>query len=201
MANLSQLTIPVKDTITGQITNQTFDLPSGGGSSTPEAIGFGYGTCSTAYITTEKAVSLSNYVLTVNGIIAVYFANAVPAAATLNVNNKGAKPIFHKGAALTGNIILAGDTATFIYDGTYYHLIALDRTLAKATNVTIGSASAGTNIAADDITSWNAGTAASASVSGTKLTINNGTAPSLSYTSRSIPNISVTNKSVTTEVK
>lgn len=47
----------------------------------------------------------------------------------------------------------------------------------------------GTAIAADDITAWSAGTMFSASVSGKKLTLTAGTAPSLSYTARSIPNV------------
>ena len=47
----------------------------------------------------------------------------------------------------------------------------------------------GTAIAADDITAWSAGTAASAAVSKGVLTITNGTAPSLTYTARSIPNV------------
>ena len=107
------------------------------------------------------------------------------------------------------------------------------------TTASIGSASAGTAIAADDITAWSAGTvptlgtaipadditawsagtAASASYADGVLTITNGTAPSLSYTAksipnvtnvgtapslsytaRSIPNISVTSKTVVTDV-
>ena len=47
----------------------------------------------------------------------------------------------------------------------------------------------GTNIPADDITAWSAGTAATSSVSAGVLTLNDGTAPSLSYTSKSIPNV------------
>ena len=69
-----------------------------------------------------------------------------------------------------------------------------------ATTGSIGSASAGTAIAAADITAWNAGTAASASIASGVLTISNGTAPSLSYTAKSIPNISVTSKNVVTEI-
>ena len=108
----------------------------------------------------------------------------------------------------------------------------------------IGSASAGTPIAADDITEWSAGTApsltvtstavgtsvtaptgtaATAAVSNGTLTLTNsstpvtsvtlntsnigsasnwsaGTIPSLSYTSRSIPNISVTPTTVVTSL-
>ena len=65
--------------------------------------------------------------LVTGGYVAVKFANAVPANATMNVNSKGAKAIYHNGAAITANIIVAGDTATFIYDGTRYHLVAVDK--------------------------------------------------------------------------
>ena len=34
--------------------------------------------------------------------------------------------------AITANVIQAGDTATFIYDGTNYHLLAVDRVMAGA---------------------------------------------------------------------
>lgn len=96
-------------------------------------------------------------------------------------------------------------------------------TNVTASTVSVGSASAGTAIPADDITAWTTNTptavtpatvvtsasGASASVSNGVLTITNGsfstgsaatvtpgTAASLSYTSKSIPNISVTSKNV-----
>lgn len=69
-----------------------------------------------------------------------------------------------------------------------------------ATNENIGSAAAGTAIAADDITSWSAGTLPAASVANGVLTLSDGTLPDLKYTARSIPNISVTQKSVVTAV-
>ena len=94
---------------------------------TPQKLGFGYGVSSTAAGTAEKAVTLADYVLVKNGIVSVKFTNAVQANATLNVNSKGAKNIFYKGVSLVANIIKAGDTATFIYDGTQYHLISIDR--------------------------------------------------------------------------
>lgn len=136
MSTLSQLTIPVKDN-SGAINNQTFDLPQGGsgGASAPEAIGIGYGTCSTAYTTTAKAATLSNYVLTKNGIVAVKFTNAVNANATLNINSKGAKPIYYRGRAILNNIIKAGDIATFVYDGTNYQLISIDTAFKAAVNI------------------------------------------------------------------
>ena len=69
-----------------------------------------------------------------------------------------------------------------------------------ASTTSVGSASAGTAIAADDITAWSAGSMTSASYSSGVLTITNGSAPSLSYTARSIPNISVSSKTVVTGI-
>lgn len=127
MATLTQLVLPVKR---GDIiANETFDLPEGGGgggASSPESIGIGYGTCSTAYATSEKVATLSGYVLKQNGIVAIKFTNAVNSNATLNINSKGAKPIYYRGTALANNIIKAGDTVTFIYDGTNYNVLSVD---------------------------------------------------------------------------
>ena len=67
-------------------------------------------------------------------------------------------------------------------------------------SISIGSASAGTAISADDITAWSAGTMTTTSVSQGVLTITNGTKPSLSYTAKSIPNITVSSKSVVTGI-
>ena len=63
----------------------------------------------------------------------------------------------------------------------------------------VGSASAGTDISADDITAWSAGTATSVTVSNGVLSITNGTAPSLTYTAKTIPNISVSSVAVVVE--
>lgn len=89
-------------------------------------LGHGYATCSTAAATTAKVASLSSYTLTTGGIVAVKFTNDVPASATLNINSKGAKAIYHRGAAIKAGVIQAGDTATFIYSSRY-HLISIDR--------------------------------------------------------------------------
>ena len=93
---------------------------------TPVKLGFGYATCDTAAATSAKTAALSSYTLTTGGIVSVKFTNAVGAGATLNINSKGAKAIYHKGAAIAAGVIEAGDTATFIYS-TRYHLIALDK--------------------------------------------------------------------------
>ena len=91
------------------------------------ALGHGYATCSTAAATAAKVGTLASYALTVGGIVAVKFTNAVPANATLNINSKGAKNIFYRGAKIVANVIKADDIATFIYDGTQYQLLSIDR--------------------------------------------------------------------------
>lgn len=111
---------------------------------TNEALGQGQGTCTTAAATVAKAVKLSGYALTTGGIVAVKFTYDVPAFATLNINSKGAKAVYHRGAEITGGVIKAGDTATFIYNGICYHLISIDRSTeyAEATTSTAGLMSA-----------------------------------------------------------
>lgn len=94
---------------------------------TPQALGFGYGTCSTAAATAAKVVTLSDYTLVKNGMVSVKFTNDVPANATMNIDSKGAKNIWYQGASITAGVIKAGDLATFIYDGTRYQLIGIDR--------------------------------------------------------------------------
>jgi hypothetical protein len=89
-------------------------------------LGHGYATCSTAATTVAKTASLSSYTLTTGGIVAVKFTYDVPASATLNINSKGAKDIYHRGAAIKAGVIKAGDTATFIYSSRY-HLLSIDR--------------------------------------------------------------------------
>lgn len=91
------------------------------------SFGQGYATCSTAESTTAKVGVLSSYVLVSGGVVVVKFTNAVPTSSTLNINSKGAKPIYYKGAAITDGIIKAGDMVTFMYNGTAYVLMSIDR--------------------------------------------------------------------------
>ena len=90
------------------------------------SLGQGYGTCSTAEATLAKTVSLSDYSLTKGGIVSIRFTYDVPANATLNINNTGAKAIYYNNVAIKNGVISAGDTVTFIYD-TYYRLISIDK--------------------------------------------------------------------------
>ena len=106
---------------------------------TPPKLGQGYATCSTAAATTAKTASMSSYTLVTGGIVSIKFNNAVPANSTLNINSKGAKNIYYRGSKIIGDVIKAGDTATFIYS-TNYHLISVDRwhnDIASKSSVTI----------------------------------------------------------------
>lgn len=101
------------------------------------SLGQGYATCSTAEATAAKVGTLSSYALTTGGVVAVKFTYAVPANATLNINSKGAKAIYYKGAAITAGVIKAGDVATFIYNGSQYHLLTVDRSATSATQLEV----------------------------------------------------------------
>lgn len=91
------------------------------------SLGQGYVTCDTAEATAAKAGTLTSYALTTGGIVAVRFKYNVPANATLNIRTRGAKAIRYRGEAITAGVIKADDIAVLIYDGSYYHLLAVDR--------------------------------------------------------------------------
>lgn len=76
---------------------------------------------------TAIALTISGFSLSKGVIVAIYFKYAVPAMSTLNINSTGAKNIRYKRLLLTSDIIQADDTATFLYDGTDYQLISIDR--------------------------------------------------------------------------
>lgn len=99
---------------------------------TPPKLGFGYATCATEEATKAKVATLSSYTLTTHGIVAVKFTYAVPAgsssaAITLNINSKGAKHVYYNGTHIAAGVIKAGDVATFIYTGSVYELISVNR--------------------------------------------------------------------------
>lgn len=91
------------------------------------SLGHGHGYCSTSSSTAAKVVSLSNYNLVEGGVVTVEFVYSVPASATMNINSKGAKSIYYRGAAITEDIIKGSDRATFIYYSNRYHLVSVDR--------------------------------------------------------------------------
>ena len=95
------------------------------------SLGQGYGTCATDEETIEKAVTMSGYARTTGGMVAVRFTYAVPASSTMNINARGAKAIYYQNAAIKDDIIQAGDTCLFVFDGSYYRLLAIDRTISE----------------------------------------------------------------------
>lgn len=87
------------------------------------SLGGGLGSCTGSG--TALTATLSSYSLAANSRVSVTFANAVAAGATLNINNKGAKAIYYRNAAITDGVIPAGATATFVYT-TVYNLVGID---------------------------------------------------------------------------
>lgn len=111
-------------------------------------LGQGYGICNTEASNSQKVVQLNNYSQIIGGIVAIRFNNSIIGNATLNINNTGQKPIIYKNQPLVRQIVLGGDTVTFIYDGSVYRIISIDRD--KDTNTTYSSM---TDSQADDATS------------------------------------------------
>ena len=87
-----------------------------------------FATCSTAAGTAAKTASITSgtFTLEAGARVSVKFSNANTAGTpTLNINNTGAKNIFHKGSQITtgSNKALLAGTIDFIYDGTQWHLV------------------------------------------------------------------------------
>lgn len=123
MSNLSQFALPVKDPSTGEISNQTFNLPNGG---------TWVGTCASAANEQHKVVTVDEGFVLEKGVrIAVKFSKSntfVETSSkriTLNVNNTGNKQIYYgNGSARTwGDAFAYGAkdyNLFFVYDGTYW---------------------------------------------------------------------------------
>ncbi len=91
------------------------------------SLGSGLAVQNNASASAAVTCTLGSYALTTGGHVGVRFLFDVPANATLNIRSRGAKAIYFKNAAITAGIIKAGDTALFVYDGTNYHLLGIDR--------------------------------------------------------------------------
>ena len=97
----------------------------------PRGLGFGYGICNSAVATVSKSASVlgtdsPEWKRVDHSIVAIKFAAAVPANATLTINNRGSCPIYYHGVKITDGIIGAGDTVTFIYINDIYHVIGIE---------------------------------------------------------------------------
>ena len=106
------------------------------------SLGQGYtGNCTTAANAVAKTAALSSYSLTTGGIVVVTFTNGNTATSpTLNINSKGAKAIYFRGAACPTDLIQAGDRVTMIYSS-QYHIVSIAR---RNGNVLTADASANT---------------------------------------------------------
>ncbi len=81
--------------------------------------------CSTAAGTAAKAATMTGYTLTANRYTVITFTNANSAASalTLNINGKGAKPLYINGAASSSsNHTLAAGSYIVYYNGTNYYI-------------------------------------------------------------------------------
>ncbi|HCI73532.1 MAG TPA: hypothetical protein DHV42_03210 [Lachnospiraceae bacterium] len=85
------------------------------------------GVCDTAAATADKVVMLHGdyYLLHKGGIVVIRFTYDVPANATLNIDNQGAKMIIKGTGPLQGGEIVAGDTVSMMYDGSYYIIMSI----------------------------------------------------------------------------
>ena len=107
---------------------------------TPQKLGFGFGVCTTAAGTAAKEVTLADYTLVKNGFVVVRFDNAVTSSSSkMNINSAGAKAIYYNGLPIGTNVILAGDVCLFVYDGTSYHLLTIDRAFNGSDGITVAN--------------------------------------------------------------
>ena len=90
--------------------------------------------CETAAATAAKAATITNYTLTANTYLHfnIRYANTVAGAITMNVNSKGAKPIYINGSASSSsNHTLPAGSYIAFYNGTNWYF-RTDGTLPKA---------------------------------------------------------------------
>jgi hypothetical protein len=95
--------------------------------------------CSTAAATAAKVATCTGYVLLANSYLHVIITatNTSASAITLNVNSKGAKPIYINGtASSSSNYTLPAGSYLIFYDGTNYYF----RTDGKMTGGITGDA-------------------------------------------------------------
>lgn len=90
-------------------------------------LGQGYGVSSDSAASAVRTSSISGFELKEGGIVSIKFTTNIEITnPNLNISSTGAKPIYYRGSALPIGTINAGDTVTFMYDGTYYHVISTD---------------------------------------------------------------------------
>lgn len=88
--------------------------------------GQGYGSSSSSSGTYTVTLGAA-YEQIEGSILVIYFSHDVPQGTSLNINRKGAHPIYYRNAAIGADVIKAGDTVTFMYHSNRYYLISNDR--------------------------------------------------------------------------
>ena len=130
MANVSKIVLPdgtecdIKDKTARELLLKTSKIITG--------------TCSTGAGQTALVATIPDYTLADNDILAITFANDVPAGATLNVNGTGAKAIQVNEAAIDSGIIKAKSIALLLY-GAAITLIETSSTASDVGGHTIQS--------------------------------------------------------------
>ena len=113
------------------ITSGTLSIGHGGTGQTTsvdaaQALGRGYAVCNTPASTADKTVSQSNFPLNTGAVIGIRFTYENTAMnPTLNVNEKGAKPIYncHTNTSIKPGDITKYMTAFFMYNGVQWVLL------------------------------------------------------------------------------
>ena len=148
------------------------------------ALYFSIGNNSKPLYINGEASSSTNYTLPAGKYLVYYDGNAY------HFRTDGKQPISISGT-VNGYSINKSVPSDAVFTDTTYTADTSKLVTTTVPNVTsVGSApTLGTEISADDITSWTTNTPTSFTVTGEKLTITSGTAASLSYTEKSIPNV------------
>ena len=98
------------------------------------ALGFAYGTSSTAGGTATKEVTISNFILTPGAIISVLFSNAFTATSPkLKVNTNTAYDMKLYGSALAPGKVHANTVVTMQFTGSEFNVIAILSQQAQST--------------------------------------------------------------------
>ena len=87
-----------------------------------------YGTCSAVDSGTGGCtVVCSGFELSTGQIIAVAFSVDVPQYSSMNINNTGMKLITFESRPIQTGVIMGGNVVLFVYDGTNYQILSIDR--------------------------------------------------------------------------
>lgn len=148
-------------------------------SDTLAKIGCGYCVCSSLDEVTQKTATLANYVLRTGGLVAVKFSYPVVGSSnTLNINNSADVPLYRNGSALTTGVISAGDIGLFVFDGTNYELLAVNKDMSSgggaevfAVTITTSSGGSTTKSAAELYAARQAGKIIQATIDGNEATL------------------------------